>query len=209
MLGYYNPSVILTYLSLFSAALGISFAMGEGGTFPAVLCLLVSGVCDMFDGAVAGRCKRSEEEKLFGIQIDSLCDLVAFGALPAVVTLDLAGGSLLSKIAAGLLLLTSVIRLGYFNVQELVRDRDEKRTHYTGMPVTLCAIFFPLLLVIGSFVPAVSAGVWASGSMILLAALEVLRFPLRKPHGAGKIVVLVLGIAVLALVLIFRERLGA
>ena len=81
MLGYYNPSVILTYLSLIFASLGIARAM-EGGSeniFVAVFLLLLSGACDMFDGAIAARCKRNEEEKLFGVQIDSLCDLVAFG----------------------------------------------------------------------------------------------------------------------------------
>ena len=33
----------------------------------------------MFDGTVARMCKRSDREKKFGIQIDSLSDLIAFG----------------------------------------------------------------------------------------------------------------------------------
>jgi hypothetical protein len=40
----------------------------------------------MFDGKVARTKKdRTEQEKSFGIQIDSLSDLVSFGVLPAVI----------------------------------------------------------------------------------------------------------------------------
>ena len=46
----------------------------------AVFCLALSGLCDMFDGKIARRKKdRTEDEKKFGIQIDSLCDVVCFG----------------------------------------------------------------------------------------------------------------------------------
>ena len=89
MIGFYNPSVILTYISLISASFGFSVLLGDGenSVFAALIALMISGVCDMFDGAVAQKVKRNEEEKMFGIQIDSLCDLVAFGALPAMIAL--------------------------------------------------------------------------------------------------------------------------
>ena len=49
-----------------------------------VLCLVLSGICDAFDGIVARSKKdRTEEEKAFGIQLDSLCDVIAFGFFPA------------------------------------------------------------------------------------------------------------------------------
>ena len=55
MLGFYNVSVILTYLSLVFASLGIAFSLqgGERSVFGALICLMFSGLCDMFDGAVA------------------------------------------------------------------------------------------------------------------------------------------------------------
>ena len=61
MLGFYNYTVILTYMSLFSAIFGITFAF-EGHTFWAVFCLLLSGFCDMFDGKVARTKKRTKQE---------------------------------------------------------------------------------------------------------------------------------------------------
>ena len=49
----------------------------------AYLSLLISGICDMFDGKVARKCKRNKKEKMFGIEIDSLADTVNFLLLPA------------------------------------------------------------------------------------------------------------------------------
>ena len=83
MIGFYNYTVILTYMSLISALTGMTFAHAEMFG-PAVFCLALSGFFDMFDGKVARRKKdRTDDEKLFGIQLDSLCDVVAFGAFPA------------------------------------------------------------------------------------------------------------------------------
>ncbi len=197
MLGFYNPSVALTYISLVSASFGLAFVLGGGekSIFSALICLMISGVCDMFDGAIAQRCRRTQEEELFGVQIDALCDLVAFGALPAVIVLDICQTSLFSKIAATLILLSSVIRLGYFNVQETLRKKEEKRSHYLGLPVTLISIFFPFLLLI-NLVLKVPVTVWAPLCLVVIAGMEVTPFPLKKPYGKGKIVLLAVGIAV-------------
>ena len=87
MLGYYNYTVILTYLSLVSAGLGITISlMGAGHPFLGTFFLLFCGLCDAFDGEIARRKKdRTEDEIKFGVQIDSLSDLVAFGVLPAII----------------------------------------------------------------------------------------------------------------------------
>ncbi len=205
MLGYYNPSVILTYLSLIFATFGISRAMEGGDTniFASIFFLMLSGVCDMFDGAVAARCKRDEEEKLFGIQIDSLCDLVAFGALPACITLSLAEHSAFSRIGAALILLSSVIRLGFFNVQETIRNREEKLTHYTGLPVTTVALLFPAALLIGNALNF-PLEKFAPACLCLFSALEVSRLKLKKPYGAGKWIMLFAGILVFVGILLSK-----
>lgn len=87
MIGYYNYTVWLTYASLLSACLGIGVSLhGAGHPYWGVFFLLLSGLCDAFDGRVARRKKdRSQMEKKYGIQIDSLADLVAFGVLPACI----------------------------------------------------------------------------------------------------------------------------
>lgn len=207
MLGFYNRSVILTYVSLIFAAFGISFALSNepNAAFGALICLMFSGICDMFDGAIAQRCKRSEEEKLFGIEIDSLCDLVAFGGLPAVLTIRLTNGSIFGTVAGAILLLSSVIRLAFFNVQEIRRDRSQKRDVYLGMPVTLVAIFFPLCLSL--CVPLnLSPATLAPYFLIAFAALEVSRIPLKKPYGVAKLFLLAVGVGVFVCVCLFGTK---
>ena len=72
MLGVYNYTVILTYIGMLSGFSGILCAF-EGNVVWAIVCLMISGVCDMFDGKVAStKQERSRSEKRFGIQIDSV-----------------------------------------------------------------------------------------------------------------------------------------
>ena len=137
MIGFYNYTVILTYISLLISSVGIGFA-ATGDPFTALFCLMVSGVCDMFDGMIARTRKKStEEEKRFGIQLDSLCDIVCFGVLPAAVGNALAEGqsTLLRVVSWGfgaLFILGALIRLAYFNVTEETRQAKEggRRTHF-------------------------------------------------------------------------------
>lgn len=53
-IGYYNYTVILTYISLFCSIAGMLFTV-NGWYKMAVLCLALSGLCDMFDGKIAGK----------------------------------------------------------------------------------------------------------------------------------------------------------
>ena len=85
MIGFYDYTMVLTYLSLLSATTGIVVSLSGGGhPYLGCLFLLVCGLCDAFDGKVARTKKdRTRMEQNFGIQIDSLSDIVAFGVLPA------------------------------------------------------------------------------------------------------------------------------
>lgn len=85
MIGYYNYTVWLTFVGMLSSVVGMGFAV-QGKIIAAVICLMFSGFCDMFDGIVARTKKdRTDEEKRFGIQLDSLSDIVCFGVLPFVI----------------------------------------------------------------------------------------------------------------------------
>ena len=61
MIGYYNYTVILTYLSLISALFGTHLAF-RGEPVGALICLLLCGAFDSFDGMVA-RTKKVEQKK--------------------------------------------------------------------------------------------------------------------------------------------------
>lgn len=81
MIGFYNYTVILTYVSLLISVFGMIQAFG-GRFRTAIMCLALSGLCDMFDGKIARSKKnRTDDEKLFGIQIDSLCDVICLSLI--------------------------------------------------------------------------------------------------------------------------------
>ena len=52
LIGVYDYTVILTYLSLLSAVFGMIQAT-NGNYNISIFCILFSGICDAFDGAVA------------------------------------------------------------------------------------------------------------------------------------------------------------
>ena len=146
MIGYYSYTVILTYLSLIFAMAGIHLSF-NGMNQWAFICLIMCGICDTFDGMVARSKKnRTDEEKRFGIQIDSLCDLVAFGVFPAILGYNV-GLSSIGWLAIEIFyVLAAVIRLAYFNVKEETRQKEttEKRKYYQGLPVTTSSFILPM-----------------------------------------------------------------
>lgn len=177
MIGIYNYTVVLTYMSLCSAGLGIFVSLnGFGHPYIGSFFLLFCGLCDAFDGKVARSKKnRTAVEKSFGIQIDSLSDLVAFGILPACIgvamlrvspliphissfySIDLKETALTAVLYAVLLfyILAALIRLAYFNVLETSRQETETTVlkSYTGLPVTSAALIFPAVLLFQFILP--------------------------------------------------------
>ena len=210
MIGFYNYTVILTYVSLLVSVQGIYFAV-DGQLLPALVCLLTSGVCDMFDGMIARTRKQStDEEKRFGIQLDSLCDIVCFGVLPAVVGIKWvmsvsAGLPLLvvTGVAGALFVLCALIRLAYFNVTEETRQATEggNRKAYTGVPVTTVALVFPLVYAVMPFITQAVA-LWVyTGLLAVCALFFVLPIRIPKPRAVGKCVMGVIGCGEVGLLL--------
>lgn len=144
LLGYYDYTVILTYCGMLFSFYGILRVISQD-YWNAVLCLMLAGICDMFDGAVASTKDRNEREKRFGIQIDSLSDLISFGVFPAIFVYMISGKNALVGLIASIFALCALIRLAYFNVLEEERQRQttESRKSYLGVPVTVIAIFLP------------------------------------------------------------------
>ena len=155
LIGFYNYTVILTYMSLISGVLGMRFAAcGRLGL--AICCLAFSGVCDMFDGAVARTKKnRTADEKNFGIQLDSLSDVVCFGVEPAVFLYFSGVRTTLGIASLVFFVLCAVIRLAFFNVLEMNRQKNEDgcAKSFRGLPVTSAAIIFPFFYLVGLLVP--------------------------------------------------------
>ena len=154
-IGFYNYTVVLTYISLVSSLIGMLMAV-QGRFAIAIGLLLLSGVCDMFDGIVARSKKnRTEDEKNFGIQLDSLCDVVCFGVFPAVFLYCAGVNSIPGICILVFYVLCGLIRLAFFNVLETKRQMQEDgcAKFYRGLPITTAAIIFPLVFCISLICP--------------------------------------------------------
>ena len=152
-IGFYDYTVWLTYISLASALVGMLQA-SKGNLGAAVFCIMFSGFCDMFDGIVARTKKdRTQDQKNFGIQIDSLTDVIAFGVTPAVVFYFHGVKSTLGVVILIAYVLCGLARLAFFNVLETKRQMSEDgcAKFYRGLPVTSAAIIFPFFYLLGYY----------------------------------------------------------
>ncbi|MBQ4089948.1 MAG: CDP-alcohol phosphatidyltransferase family protein [Clostridia bacterium] len=209
MIGYYNPSVIATYISLVCSIVGISFAL-VGNMLPAFCCIMVCGILDMIDGPIARKCKRTEDEKSFGIQIDSLCDVVCFGAQAAVICLKMAGVTWYSAIIAGLFVMTGVIRLGFFNVQEINRVKVDpgRRKTYDGLPITTSSLILPLVAVIDIVIRPACGWIYLI-AMVITGFFYIAPVHIPKLHTKGMILLALFGAALFTTVIVFGKTLTA
>ena len=220
MIGVYDYTVILTYLSLISGSLGIFASLsGLGHPYYGVFFLLFCGLCDAFDGKVAStKKKRTDEEKRFGIQIDSLSDLVAFGVLPAAIGVamyhrsmflnELPNKKLLDFFIYGFLalyVLAALIRLAYFNVQEETRQKCEKgkRKEYTGLPVTSSALIFPFVMLL-QFLSPMDMTLVYFGAVIITGICFLSKFKIKKFETKGILVLVGIGALEFIALLIFK-----
>ena len=183
LIGFYDYTVILTYISVISAVVGMIFAH-QGFFGGAMLCLFLSGFCDAFDGTVARSKKnRTEDEKAFGIQLDSLCDVVSFGVAPAFACYCMGVNSVPGMVILCVYVVCAVIRLAFFNVQEAKRQQVEEgcNKYYRGLPVTSSAIIFPVFYLLRPLLPAKLFAVLLHVLCGLIAFLFVLDFRVKKP----------------------------
>ena len=194
LLGYYDYTVILTYCGMLTAFVGI-FRVLASDYWGAVLCLMLAGVCDMFDGAIAATKKRTDSEKRFGIQIDSLSDLISFGVLPGVFVYIISDKNTMVGVIVSLFVLCALIRLAYFNVLEEDRQKEtsEKRKSYLGVPVTTIAILLPAVYLLYDYKLCKSI-ICFPILLIFIGIGYLLPIEIKKPGIIGKIGIMILGI---------------
>ena len=164
-------------------------------------------ILDMFDGKVARTKKnRTDGEKDFGVQIDSLSDIIAFGILPACI-----GYSLITPLQGKwqynvfivmifVYVLFGLVRLAYFNTLENERDRSDDKTvkEYLGLPITNAALLLPVIYVLKFVVNAEPFIYIYMGSLVLLSLLYVVKFKLKKPNKYYAIFMSIFGVLLIA-----------
>ena len=202
-----NKSVILTYLGIIFAMIGMYFSFTKIAFVEinylrySLIFLMLAGICDMFDGKVARMCKRTKEEKEFGIQIDSLADTVNFLCLPVVIMLSLGMDSVIDLIIYCLFVLCGVSRLGYFNVHASL---DSPVKFYNGLPVTSTAIVYPVIGLLHGHIPDCTFKTILIVITLLVSILFVFKIKVPKLKGRAYVIIPILAIILTVLLLVIR-----
>lgn len=94
--------------------------------------IVLAGIADMADGRIA---RATSSTSKFGVEYDSLADIVSFGIAPSILIYAWALQPVGSRawIVASLFAICAALRLARFNVQQNV----EERNRYQGLPSTL------------------------------------------------------------------------
>ncbi len=231
MLGVYDYTVILTYISVLSASTGIFVTLtGAGHPYIGMVFLLLCGLCDTFDGKVARTKKnRTKLQKDFGVQIDSLSDLVAFGVLPVCLGMALyrrapqeielfsfKKDAFLAHIPISviyiiciLFVLAALIRLAYFNVtcEETQNEGLDRKKYYFGLPVTSTALIFPTFLIVRYSVADLfhyDISHFYFVLLVIVGILFVARFKITKPSNFWIYVMVAFGAVEFVILLFFN-----
>ena len=201
MLGKWNRSVILTYLGLACAVAGIFLAVAGYKVSYAFICLMLAGIFDLFDGPVARKVKRNEEEKKFGVEIESVVDAVSFIALPIAIFTASGLNAIPFVILYIVYAISGAARLAYFNAVDA--DTEGPVRYYTGLPVTYSALIFPLFYLLSLILdPNIFTVIYAI-VIAAVAVLQVVKVKIVKPKGIAYVIFGVLAIVLITVFIIF------
>jgi CDP-diacylglycerol--serine O-phosphatidyltransferase len=179
---------LFTVSSIFCGVYSITLSAGEptGDNFyRAAVAIFFGSFFDAFDGRVA-RLTRTQSD--FGVELDSLADVISFGVAPAILVYKWAltgmgiGGIVISSIYAA----CGAIRLARFNV--LAHSESGTQRYFVGLPIPLAAGMLVALVIalnsLGS--PAEAVGHWPIATLVLaLSFLMVSTIRYRTFKEAG------------------------
>lgn len=164
---YLLPNMITT-MSLFSGFLGMIWSIG--GEFEAAgMAILFAALMDGLDGKVARLTNTASE---FGVQFDSLADLVAFGVAPAVLMwmwqLHVFGR--LGIAVAFIFAACGALRLARFNVSTAVASKK----FFIGLPIPAGGCTAVTLIFFSAYIPDSLLGILPYLALGLTLALGIL-----------------------------------
>jgi CDP-diacylglycerol--serine O-phosphatidyltransferase len=141
---FYPLPCLLTCCSLFSGFYSIVSSI-NGNFFAAAVAILVAAVFDLLDGRVA---RMTGSTSTFGMELDSLCDLVSFGVAPALLAYlwALTPYGRYGWLAAFLYVATTALRLARFNSQASSSGPD-----FVGLPCPAAAMLIATTVMFSRF----------------------------------------------------------
>lgn len=174
-------------MNLFSGFFAIVKA-AHGEYMAAAWLIVLAGIFDALDGAMARLTNSSSE---FGVELDSLADVVSFGAAPSFIlyTAFFHEWGTAGVVLASLPALCGALRLARFNVQLVGFDKD----YFRGLPIPSAALVLISYLVFyhipqQSIVPehikpALIASITVAVSLLMVSTIRYDTLP--KPSADG------------------------
>jgi CDP-diacylglycerol--serine O-phosphatidyltransferase len=140
--GIYILPNLFTSCSLFGGFYAI-IATIQGRFEAAAIAILISSLFDGLDGKIA---RFTNTTSKFGVEYDSLSDLVAFGVAPGLLAFELSLKPLgrFGWLAVFLYLICGALRLARFNTQKSTVESQ----HFKGLPIPGAAIFIATLVLL-------------------------------------------------------------
>ena len=151
---------------------------------------------------MARKFNKAEEENQFGIQIDSIIDVINFGVTPIVIAVSIGMNEAIDIVLFLLYIFAVTMRLAYFNMSVLKKSDNKPIKYYTGLPVTYVSSILP-------------AGIWLmflafNKSLLvlrlvfgLLTLFYVLKIKIPKPRGKAYHVISLVAISLVVLIILF------
>ncbi len=136
----YIPNIV-TSCNILSGFISILFA-GRGEFKTAAVLIILAAIFDTLDGIVARFLGSSSK---FGVELDSLSDIVSFGAAPAflIYESDLFNFGWIGIAISSLLLIFGAFRLARFNIQlEDIKTKND----FKGLPIPISAVTIALFV---------------------------------------------------------------
>jgi archaetidylserine synthase len=170
---------ICSLAGLLCAVLGIYFSIV--GNFPiAIIGVLWAVLFDWADGIIARQIAgRTDHQRAFGGQFDSLIDIISFGIFPAVFLLSYGKFSPWFLPGVFLIVAASAIRLSYFNIFGLVDDKT-----YMGLALDNNVIILAFVFLFESLVDHTVFSIILYVLFVVLPVFNVA--PVRTPKFSGK-----------------------
>lgn len=168
----------ITSMNILCGVVGVIFAFK--GRFDVAFPLMIAAAAFDFCDGLAARMLGAYSD--FGKELDSLCDVVSFGVLPAVMLYRLmqicSFGENWCCFVPVVITVAAALRLAKFNIDDL------QHSSFLGLPVPVQAMVSGSLCYFVAYEPSNFLSTWSAGNLfipllsVVLSALMVSRIPM-------------------------------
>ena len=128
----------ITLIGIICAITGMLLCL-IGKTGYAAVLLIISGICDGFDGYFAKKTRKPNQSSEYGVELDSLADIVCAGVFPIILSMSLGFTNWYNLIIYILFVMCGITRLTYYNVN------SADKNYFNGVPITVSAFAIPMV----------------------------------------------------------------